>query len=136
MLRFILLPLLYFIVSNTTVRACPPLKVITIVVDQQHGIIIGRDTVDTETLSKEVSERLWKSYLGTGKMYDSIRVVTKGEVLMGTRGAVFDAILNAQQTVLKRLCLQKYKRLYESLTAAQQQRLKAKYKVLFQETFT
>jgi D-serine dehydratase len=54
---------------------------------------------------------------------------------MGTRGAVYDAIQQAQQLALKKICLQKYKHLYEELSAAQQRKIRSGFKVLFQQTF-
>lgn len=138
MFRFALL-LTVLLISTTafskTIAPTPPAKIITVIVDAQNGMFIGRDTVETETIPAILSERLWKSYLGTGKMYDAIKVTIRGEVLMGTRGAVYDAIQQAQQLALKKICLQKYKHLYEELSAAQQRKVRSGFKVLFQQTF-
>ena len=111
-------------------------KTITILVDARSSIIMGRDTTSSEELPKLLAERLWKSYLSTGKMYERIEMITKGEVLMGTRGAVFDAIQRGQQIALKRVCVYKYKKMYEDMDTAQQARVRKKFKVLFQETFS
>ncbi|MCX6319385.1 MAG: hypothetical protein NTW29_19060 [Bacteroidetes bacterium] len=135
MLRLLLLTAIFCTGHAAHSTNLPPVKSITIIVDARQGIFIGRDTVDTETLPAILAERLWKSYLGTGKMYDRIKVVTRGEVLMGTRGSVFDAIQQGQQQALKKLCLQLHKKLFEELNPSQQQRIRQKYKVLFQETF-
>lgn len=136
MLRSLLLPVLFIAGFFSAAQAAPPVRTITIVVDQHQGIIMGRDTVDTETLPKILSERLWKSYLSTGRMYDSIKVQIRGEVLMGTRGAVLDAIREGQLLALKKLCLHKYQKRYDALTPAQQQRVRIRHGVLFQETFS
>lgn len=138
MLRSMLIIAALFISSagfGKTIYTAPPAKIITVVVDAKQGMFIGRDTVDTETMPAILAERLWKSYLGTGKMYGKIKVTTIGEVLMGTRGAVYDAIQQAQQQTLKKVCLHLHKKLFEELSIAQQKRIKSKFNVLFQQTF-
>jgi hypothetical protein len=124
-----------FTAQSKTVQSTPPQKIITIIMDAGHGIIMGRDTVELEIIPALLSERLWKSYLGTGKMYDSIKVVITGDVQKGNRGSLYEAIEKAQQLALKKLCLEQHKRLFSELSTAQQQRVRQKYKVLFQQPF-
>ncbi len=114
-------------------RADPQQKVISIKVDAKGEIFIGRDTLQVSGLAAELQQRLWKSYLGTGKMYDSISIEFTGEVLMGTRGATLDAIQNAQKNALAEICLQKYKRLFENCSGGEQRKIRKQFPVLFQE---
>lgn len=113
--------------------AFPPGKVITFQVHPDGLIVAGRDTLNTDNLADYLKERLWKGYLGTGKMVDSIGIVMQGEVLMGVRGAVLDAIRLGQENALKELCLQQYKSYFENLSAARQQKIRKKFPVLFQQ---
>lgn len=94
---------------------------------------MGPDTIYVADLAADLQERLWKSWLSTGKMYDRIEIKLRGEVLMGVRGAALDAIKEAQGKTLTAVCLQKYKQNYEMLTAKQKQKLKRQFPVLFQE---
>lgn len=110
-------------------------KIITITATPSGSVYIGRDTLAIEDLAKELQTRLWKSYLGTGKMQDSIHLLFSGEVLMGTRGAVMDAIQEGQQLALKDICLQHYKTLFEELNEKQQAKLKKSFPVLFQTAY-
>ncbi len=113
-------------------RVSPP-KIITITVNPNGVVYMGVDTLTTDALATTLHERLWRSYLGNGKMYDSIRLVLNGEVLMGVKGAALDAIQLAQQNALKDICLQKYKRLFENTSSLQQKRIRKQFPVLFQK---
>jgi hypothetical protein len=113
-------------------KIIPP-KIITITVNPNGVVYMGVDTLTTDVLATTLQERLWRSYLGTGKMYDSIRLVLNGEVLMGVKGAALDAIQLAQQNALKDICLQKYKSLFENISSRQQKRLRQQFPVLFQK---
>ncbi|MEO6613019.1 MAG: hypothetical protein ABIT05_11070 [Chitinophagaceae bacterium] len=113
-------------------KTLPP-KIITITVNPNGVVYMGVDTLTTDVLATTLHERLWRSYLGNDKMYDSIRVVLNGEVLMGVKGAALDAILQAQQGALKEICLQKYKRLFENIDSRQQKRIRKQFPVLFQK---
>jgi len=110
-------------------------KVITVTVNAKGQAIIGRDTLSIDDLSKELKNRLWKSYLGTGKMPDAIHIVFNGEVLMGVRGSAMDAIKDAQEKALTELCLQKYKKKYEELSSSRQNKLQHQFPVLFQQNY-
>ena len=110
-------------------------KIITIRVVPNGTIYMDKDTLMSDMLAKTLRERLWKSYTGTGKMYSSIKLVFEGEVLMGTKGAVMDAIKDAQQKALTELCLQKHKKTFENLSSRQQSKIKKQFPVLFQEQY-
>jgi hypothetical protein len=108
-------------------------KYLTVIVNPDGNVNIGRDTIYVDKLGAEIQQRLWKSWLGTGKMYDGIKVTLNGEVLMGIRGAALDAIQDGQHKALAELCIEKYKKDYDQLSASQQQKLRRNFPVLFQE---
>ncbi len=110
-----------------------PPKILTITVHPDGNVSIGKDTVYIDDLAKEVKERLWKSYLGTGKMYDLIKVKFAGEVLMGVKGSSLDAIKEGQDKALRELCIQKYKKPWDKLNSTQKAKVKKQFPVLFQE---
>src|SRR5262249_36290974 len=111
----------------------PQAKIITIRTIPNGTVYMDQDTLNSGTLAKTLQQRLWKSYTSTGKMYNSIHIIFDGEVLMGTRGAVLDAIKEGQQKALTELCLQKYKKEYTNLSDRQKSKLNKQYPVLFQE---
>ena len=137
MFRFILLSCfsLIYLQSNAGLPTVQnrPLKTITITIEPGGRVFMGPDTIYVADLAADLQERLWKSWLSTGKMYDRIEIKLRGEVLMGVRGAALDAIKEAQGKTLTAVCLQKYKQNYEMLTAKQKQKLKRQFPVLFQE---
>lgn len=108
-------------------------KYLTITITPNGEIFIGRDTIYVDKLAAELQNRLWKSWLGTGRMYDSIIVQFSGEVLMGIKGSVLDAIKEGQQKALEEICVEQYKQEYEKLAASRQQKVKKQFPVLFQE---
>ena len=110
-----------------------PPKIITINIEPGGRVFMGPDTIYVAGLAADLQERLWKSWLSTGKMYESIKVNFRGEVLMGVKGAALDAIKEAQNKTLTEVCLEKYKVVFENLSAKQKQRLKKQFPVLFQE---
>ena len=134
-LAFILL----FLIAEKSVQAAPihaPVpqgKYINIVVKPNGTVLVGNDTLQIDKVAAEVQQRLWKSYLGTGKMYDGISIVMDGEVLMGVRGSALDAIRQGQEKALTELCVSKYEKEYKDLSPSQQDKLKRKFPVLFQE---
>ena len=137
MKQFVLFAFLVIAASNVRANAhlihLPPVKIITIRVFPDGKLFMDRDTLRSETLSPVLRQRLWKSYMGTGKMYDSIHVSFEGEVLMGVRGSVLDAIKDAQLKTLTQLCLEKYRKEFANISVRQQNKLKNQFPVLFQE---
>ena len=131
MLRFVLAALM--LSACITSIAAPKIKIIGIIVNTRGEAYIGRDTLQLSDLAAEVQERLWKSYLGTDKMYDSIKIEFIDGVLAGTREAALDAIRLAQKNALTEICLQKYKRLFENCSSGQQRKIQKQFPVLFQE---
>jgi hypothetical protein len=118
-------------------KETPPVpgNIITIKLLPGGAAVMGKDTLQPDELSKELQQRLFKSYMGTGKMYDAIKLEYSGEILMGARDAAKDAIHKAQQNTLKELCLEKHKKLFEDINSRQQEKIRKQFPVLFQTHF-
>ena len=112
-----------------------PQKSITVTVDQKGWIFIGKDTLTTDQLAEELQKRLWKSYLGTGKMYHAIHLEHAGEVLADIEKNVKKAINEGQQKALTDICLQLHKKLFEDLSHRQQRKIRNQFPVLFQQNY-
>jgi hypothetical protein len=108
-------------------------KIISISVNANGKAIIGRDTLDMDQLSAEIQERLWKGYMGTGKMYDKIIIQSANDVDTTKKNSAIAAVQKAQKNVLTELCLEKHKKLFEALSSGQQERIRKKFPVLFQQ---
>ena len=112
-------------------------KVITVRIEESGIILVGRDTVTTENLSRYIQERLFKSYLGTGKMHNRISFSKGSENIPAlVTDIVIKEIKEGQQRALRQLCAEKYKKQYERLTSHQQWKLQKLYPVLFQTDYT
>ncbi|MEO5946383.1 MAG: hypothetical protein ABIP79_06165 [Chitinophagaceae bacterium] len=111
-------------------------KNLNITVDEIGIISIGRDTVSSDVLARYIQERLFKSYMGTGKMYDKIKLKTDGQVPEMVMEVVLAEIKTGQQRALTELCLQKHKDFFEKISQRQQEKIKKQFPVLFQTTFS
>lgn len=121
--------------ASSYTRSFSPGKIISITVSEAGQAFIGRDTLSLDHLTAELQNRLWKSYMGTGKMYDSIHLLFIGEVLMEVRGFAIDAIREAQKKALTIICLEKHKKLFEDITSRQQDKIRKQFPVLFQQDY-
>lgn len=110
-------------------------KVITVLLSETGKIIIGTDTLTTDQMRDELQKRLWKSYLGTGKMYDAIHLEMPTNVDAGLVTNTKKAIQEAQRKALIDVCLQKHEKLFEDLSSRQQEKIKKQFPVLFQQDF-
>lgn len=106
-------------------------KIITVKVNTSGMITIGRDTVSSDDIAAYIRERLFKSYTGTGKMYDAIKLVIDGEPQAVVMEVVLKEIARGQKKALTELCIEKYKKVFEDISARQQAKLKKNFKVLF-----
>lgn len=111
----------------------PQQKILTVSVDNNGQIFMGRDTLSLDRLPYEVQQRLFKSYLGTGKMYDQIQFQRVGEVLPTIIHATTEAIKVGQEKALREYCVSKYSSSFERLNSNQQNKVRRQYPVLFQE---
>ena len=123
--------------ANKKTNASAPLagKIITVKVNTSGIISVGRDTISSDDLASYIRDRLFKSYTGTGKMYDAIKLVKDGEPENVVFEIVRKEIIKGQKKALNELCLEKYKRLFENISSRQQQKLKKNFPVLFQTTY-
>jgi hypothetical protein len=74
---------------------------LVIVADTKGNIKIGDQTVDLEKLENKLVDTLQFMKRSYGRLPDTIIYHSKGDVLMGTRGAIKDAILDAKEKVKK-----------------------------------
>lgn len=90
--------------DTTTTRSMPqnmPTDSLVIVVDSTGKITMGTEVVSFENLESKLVDSLTIIKKIHGKLPDTIICNTKGDVLMGTRGAIKDAILDAKEKVEK-----------------------------------
>jgi hypothetical protein len=98
-------------------------------------ITVGRDTIGSDDLALYIRERLFKSYTGTGKMYDGIRFVKEGDPQAAVTEVVLKEIANGQKKALIELCIEKYKRVFEDISTRQQEKIRKNFPVLFQTNY-
>jgi hypothetical protein len=136
MRRLIFTALILFAGTNVHAGSFAPgpsaKKIITILVNEKNLAFIGRDTLLLQDLATELQKRLWKSYTGTGKMYDAIHLQYSGEVVTVIKDAAIKAIQLAQKNALTDICLEMHKKLFDTLSKGQQRRIKKQFPVLFQ----
>lgn len=108
-------------------------EIITITVKATGGVSINGVSCLPDHIHSALGKKLWNKYLATKKMQDRIKIKFVGEVLMGTRGATMDEVLQAQQETLKKLCLRKYGQEFDMLSATRQSFVRRNFPVLFQE---
>ena len=105
--RIILSLLLLSVVSFADAKSFPAKKYLDITVMANGRIHMWPDTLSSTELPAIVQERLWKSYLGTGKMYDEIRVNYQNDVTEKQKADALKAIREGQSKALIEVCLQK-----------------------------
>ncbi len=111
-------------------------KIIQVMVDETGTVSVGRDTIFIDDLARYIQERLFKSYLGTGRMYSKILLAkANNKVPDIVLDVVLKEIKEGQQRALTELSLQKYENKYESLSDKKKAKLKKVFPVLFQKKF-
>lgn len=113
----------------------PPI-LISITVNAGGGATVSGHTYLLDNLHTALQTKMWNKYLSTGKMQDRFKLRFSGEVLMGVRGASMDEILLSQANTLKKLCMKKYGKEFDRLSASRQVYIKTKFPILFQTTYT
>ena len=113
-----------------------PEKFIRIHVDPRGYAYVGKDTLTIIELTDEIRIRLWKSYLGTGKMPKALLVSYAGNAAEVNKTATEKALKEGLQKTLQQLCVHKFKKRFEDIGKGQQQKLKKQFPVLFQQLFT
>ena len=74
---------------------------LVVTVNAKGGVTIGDKVADFDKLEAQLVDTLQMMKKSYGKLPDTILYRSKGEVLMGVRGEVKDAILNAKAKVKK-----------------------------------
>lgn len=108
---------------------------ISITVNAGGAATVSGHTYLLDNLHTALQTKMWNKYLSTGKMQDKFKLRFSGEVLMGVRGASMDEILLSQTNTLKKLCMKKYGKEFDQLSAARQTYIKTKFPILFQTTY-
>ncbi len=108
-------------------------KILAVAVDKNGQVYMGRDTLSLDRLPSERQERLFKSYLGTGKMYDQIQFQRMGDVLPTIIHSTTEAIKEGQLKALREFCVSKYSAPFDKLNSKQQSKVQRQYPVLFQD---
>jgi len=111
-------------------------KILLVTVNETGTITVGRDTVSADNLARYVQERLFKSFMGTGKMHDHIKLVKATDAVPDmVTTVVVEEIQSGQRKALQELSLQKYRKKFDTLDAKKQGKLKKLFPVLFQSRF-
>jgi hypothetical protein len=111
-------------------------KTVTIYVTDKSELTIDGVTVYSDNLAKEVQQRLWRSYMTTGKMLQSIQLMMGDGVPETTRAMVQEAIKTAQSKTLTVLSLHKHKKRFEDISGNKQDRIRKQFPVLFQDNYS
>jgi len=124
------------LLSFSVMGKAPAEKILLVQIDDIGIISVNRDTVSSDILARYIQERLFKSYLGTGKMHSRIQLKKMNDNVpdMVTE-VIVNEIKEGQKKALTEVSLQKYRRTYDSLEKRQQEKLKKQFPVLFQENF-
>lgn len=135
--------LLLFILAVTAFQTSsasgiiPAEKILLVQVTEIGVITVNRDTIGSDNLAIYIQERLFKSYLGTGKMHSRIKLQkTTTNVPDMVTEVIIKEIKDAQRRALIELSLQKYNRTFDNLEERRKDKLKKMFPVLFQEIFT
>ena len=113
----------------------PAEKILVLRVNESGFVSDGLTTIGSDELANYVRERLFKTYMSTGKMYDRIQLEKTGEPPELALGVLIKEIKLGQKEALNELCLHKYKRLFEDLGSKQKEKIMKVFPVLFQSTY-
>ena len=138
---FILLSL--FGVLHYRADALPPVsiknfpeKILLVTLDEVGTIAVNNDPVGSDQLANYIQERLFKSFLGTGEMHSRIKLEkANADVPDVVTEAIVKEIKEGQHKALTSVCLQKYKKTFDTLDEKKKEKLKKQFPVLFQTDF-
>lgn len=108
-------------------------KTLIINVDVKGQVSIDRIKIETEDLPRELQQRLWRSFVGNGKMPQAIKLQFENELPPESTKTIFGAVKQGQQRTLNILSLHKYKNKFENINNRKQDKIKKQFPVLFQE---
>ncbi len=138
-MRFLFIPVIaLFLAAFTNLNyGNGAAKIINLKINEVGLITDGRDTISTDDLAEYIRERLFKNYMGTGKMYDQIRVDKVNEGPVSTvMEVILKEIASGQKKALVEICLLKYKKTFDSLNSKQQKKIRKQFPVLFQTDYS
>lgn len=132
MLRSLTLALL--LLTTLAWKSPPASRIIHINVTAKEEVSIDGVQIDvSETLSKELQQRLWRSFMGNGKMPERIELQFEEGTTNGIKNSIHKSIKEAQEKTLNMLCLHKYKKTATDIRGKQRSRLQKQFPVLFQQ---
>lgn len=136
MVRVLLLLIVISILNGLAIAEDIPFqKTVTIHVNEKGQVTIDRVTMYTDDLAKEVQQRLWRSYMSTGKMVSAISLSFDEDVSGETRNEVLFSIKTAQEKTLTVLSLHKHKKRFENISSSKQEKIRKQFPVLFQREY-
>jgi hypothetical protein len=131
-MKYILILILSLVATSVFANDGAADKILVINITEKSQAIIGRDTLTFEDLSKEIETRLWKSYLGTGKMHTSLQINYHKDLTETAKSSAIAAIKKGQTGALTLLCLEKFKNRFDQIGERRQEKIKKQFPVLFQ----
>lgn len=128
-----LLIAILFLSLSAASHSNPPARILHIHVAPKEEVTIDGVKIDiSESLSKELQQRLWRSFMGNGKMPDRIDLQFEETVTPAVKASILKSIKEAQEKTLNLLCLHKYKKPAADIKGKQRSRLQKQFPVLFQ----
>ena len=123
-------------ISPAAVTKISAEKILLVTLDEAGAITVNNDPVGSDQLALYIQERLFKSFLGTGLMHSRIKLEkANANVPDIIAEVVIKEIKEGQKKALVSVCLQKYKKTFDSLDEKKQEKLKKQFPVLFQTDF-
>lgn len=111
-------------------------KILLITVNETGIIKVNGDPVGSDFLASYIQERLFKSYLGTGKMHSGIKLVKfNNQVPDMVTEVVTNEIKEGQRKALVQVCLLRYNKLFNSLETKKKEKMQKLFPVLFQTDY-
>ena len=111
-------------------------KILLITVNETGNIKVNGDPVGSDFLASYIQERLFKSYLGTGKMHDGIKLIKLSDNVPDiVAEVVINEIKEGQRKALVQVSLLRYNKLFDSLDTKKQEKMQKLFPVLFQTDY-
>lgn len=132
-IKLFLLALL--IVSISRANQLPFQKTVVIHVNEKAEVMIDQAKYFTDDLAREVQQRLWRSYMTSGKMVQSIQLSFDAAVSEELKKEVLFNIKTAQEKTLTVLSLHKHKKRFENISSNKQEKIRKQFPVLFQTKY-
>ncbi len=123
------------IVSISRGNQLPFQKTVAIHVNEKGEVMIDQARYFTDDLAREVQQRLWRSYMTSGKMVQSIQLSFDAAVSEELKKEVLYNIKMAQEKTLTVLSLHKHKKRFENISSNKQEKIRKQFPVLFQTIF-